>query len=290
MLADCRIGIIGLGRVGYSFLRLFAHYGLNVRAVYNRDPERIQTLRIPQQIRVQQQLDHFLDDVDLVLICVSDGAIEEVAQQLAVADCSDKYVIHLSGATGLDVLGSIKEKGGLVGSLHPPIAFSDPENVIEALKGIYFVLETGSPALEGLMKALVKILGSELVSIPAGQRERYHLALVILSNYTVTLWAVAEKILADLGLEVVVRQTILAGLLHSTYQNLLTKGIPDALTGPLIRGDQHVIAAHLAVMDDALLKQSYIDLARLTYPLLEMKGIDSQIFEDKFGENDSKCV
>lgn len=77
----------------------------------------------------------------------------------------------------------------------------------------------------------------------------YHAALVFVSNYTVTLYAVAQQLMADLGFDREAASLALNPLLSGTVTNLLRQGVPLALTGPLVRGDGRTLTAHLNVLD-----------------------------------------
>ena len=62
----------------------------------------------------------------------------------------------------------------------------------------------------------------------------------------------ATELLEEIGIPKDQGIPILAPLLQGTLANLQAKGLPDALTGPVVRGDTAVVAAHqeaLAHMD-----------------------------------------
>jgi predicted short-subunit dehydrogenase-like oxidoreductase (DUF2520 family) len=115
--------------------------------------------------------------------------------------------------------------------------------------------------------------------IPPGGKATYHAALVFVSNYTVTLYALAENLLTGLGAEREAADQALNVLLGATVENLRLKGIPDALTGPLVRGDVGTLAAHLEALKDAQLVDVYRQLARLSLPMLTARGIPTGAVE-----------
>nr|MCU0465934.1 DUF2520 domain-containing protein [Anaerolineae bacterium] len=83
----------------------------------------------------------------------------------------------------------------------------------------------------------------------------YHAALVMTSNYTVALYAAGQRLLASLGADPSAADSALLALLDATAANIRARGIPGALTGPLLRG-------------------AYLALAQLTLPLVEASGVD----------------
>jgi predicted short-subunit dehydrogenase-like oxidoreductase (DUF2520 family) len=65
-------------------------------------------------------------------------------------------------------------------------------------------------------------------------------------------------------------------LLGGTLDNLRLRGVPDALTGPLVRGDLKTVESHLAVLDPMPeMKAAYLAFVRLSLPLLAARGIDT---------------
>ncbi len=64
-------------------------------------------------------------------------------------------------------------------------------------------------------------------------------------------------------------------------RNLEQVGIPDALTGPLVRGDVGTVDAHLAALQayDPMLADLYTRLAYQTLPMAKARGLDTQAIE-----------
>jgi predicted short-subunit dehydrogenase-like oxidoreductase (DUF2520 family) len=120
-------------------------------------------------------------------------------------------------------------------------------------------------------------LGGHVLLIPPGGKAVYHAALVLVSNYTVTLYALALRLLVGLEADPAAAAQALNTLLAATTANIAALGVPDALTGPLVRADQGTIAAHLDALarTDADAAQVYRLLARLTLPLAQARGVDT---------------
>jgi predicted short-subunit dehydrogenase-like oxidoreductase (DUF2520 family) len=130
-------------------------------------------------------------------------------------------------------------------------------------------------------------LDGQLLAIPPGGKAVYHAALVIASNYTVTLYSLAEGLLVSLGADRAVADRALDTLLVATVDNLRREGVPEALTGPLIRSDVGTISAHLDALRqvDERLVEVYIQLARLSYSMLLARNVSPNTVERLFRES-----
>ena len=112
-------------------------------------------------------------------------------------------------------------------------------------------------------------------------KKRCHSALVFASNYGVTLYAIAERLLMQIGAESEVSSLALNTLISGMVRNLQVIGIPDALTGPVVRGDVGTIEAHLEALQlfDPTLAALYRQLAIQTLPLATRRGVDTGLIE-----------
>jgi len=68
------------------------------------------------------------------------------------------------------------------------------------------------------------------------------------SNHAVALVDAGVEVLTSVGLDRAQATRALAGLLASTAANLSRVGLPEALTGPIARGDVAVVARHLLAL------------------------------------------
>jgi predicted short-subunit dehydrogenase-like oxidoreductase (DUF2520 family) len=192
-----------------------------------------------------------------------------------------KAVVHTSGVYDGAVLDALKAVAVQVGSLHPAFPFASANVADGRLKGVTFAVEADEEPLRGWLLGVVDAVGGHPLLIPPNGKALYHAAMTILSNYTVTLYALAEQLLMELGADKAAADHALDALLAGTAENLRVRGVPDALTGALSRGDAGTIDAHLKALAhldaengvDSDIRAGYITLARLTYPLLRARGV-----------------
>lgn len=241
-----RITIIGSGRMGQSLGLALAEAGCRVTLVGRRErpvPEAV-SLHVgdwPPVVR----------GADVLILATPDDVVDAVARRLAgeQAVTAGQVVLHLSGLLDHHVLAALRPSGASLGSFHPlksvaELGHSRGPGFAQAVVGI----EGDDPAVAAA-GALAHRLAMKPVRLPPGSKPAYHAAAVLVSNYTVTLMNMAERIVQQAGLED--QSGMFQRLLEGTVANLATLGPEEALTGPVRRGDAHTVEAHLAALAPA---------------------------------------
>jgi predicted short-subunit dehydrogenase-like oxidoreductase (DUF2520 family) len=122
-----------------------------------------------------------------------------------------------------------------------------------------------------------------VLEITAEKKTLYHASAVAASNYLVTLMHLALELDRAAGLDGDTALNALLPLIKGTLDNIGKKGIPDALTGPVARGDVATASAHLkAIQEDTPeLLPLYKCLGLYTIDLARAKGTISQDTADE---------
>jgi predicted short-subunit dehydrogenase-like oxidoreductase (DUF2520 family) len=188
-------------------------------------------------------------DVDLVLLCVPDSAIHEVAQKITVGP----WVAHVSGATTLGALDPHTRRF----SVHPLQTFTRARGA-EQLDGAWGAITGDTEEAIAVATWLADTLGLEPFTIADADRAVYHAGAAIASNYLVTLYRAAARLLA------------VAGAPPEALVPLMTRTIENGfeLTGPISRGDWKTVEAHIAEITRHTpdLLPAYRALAAITTP------------------------
>ena len=205
-----------------------------------------------------------LDDADLVLLTVPDDVLPGLVEGLAAtgAAYAGRLIAHASGAHGIRVLDQATRAGALPLALHPVMTFTGREDDVDRMKGVSFGVTAPDP-LRPAAEALVIEMGGEPVFIAEENRALYHAALAFAANHLVTLVSEAASLLREAGADNPNR--MLGPLLSAALDNALRFG--DAgLTGPVARGDEGTVAAHVAAISahEPAALPAYRALARLT--------------------------
>jgi predicted short-subunit dehydrogenase-like oxidoreductase (DUF2520 family) len=183
----------------------------------------------------------------LVLLAVPDGAIAEVAAAVAGDLPEGAAAVHLSGARGLDALAPVTGHGRPAGSFHPlqpfpverpPSAFQDCLVAVDATDG-----ETIAR-----LEELAAVLGARPRRVRDEQRAAYHAAASLAANMLVALADQSRLTFRSIGWSDADALDAVRSLMRGSLDNLDAVGLPEALSGPMRRGDAGTIAGHLTAL------------------------------------------
>jgi predicted short-subunit dehydrogenase-like oxidoreductase (DUF2520 family) len=215
------VNVIGRGRVGSALAARLLDRGVDVRE----------------------------DDAELVVICVPDRAIPDVASSIDPGP----WVAHVSGATPLAALEPHSKRL----TVHPLQTFTLDRGP-EQLDGAWAAVTAENVEARSVGWDLADTLGLRSFDLADDARVLYHAGAAIASNYLVTLYRAAARLFDD------------AGAPPEALVPLMTRTIENGfqLTGPIARGDWSVVDAHIDVLHDAHpeLEPMYRALAEATAP------------------------
>jgi predicted short-subunit dehydrogenase-like oxidoreductase (DUF2520 family) len=197
--------VVGAGRVG--------------AAVAERLAERVETRVTGRELAV--------GGADLVLVCVPDRAIAEVAAAIPTGP----WVAHTSGACPLSTL----EPHARRFSVHPLQTFTRSRGAEQLDGACAAVSGESADALEAGF-TLARLLGLRPFELDDEERPAYHAGAAIASNYLVTIhWAASELFRA-------------AGAPPEALEPLMRRTMENGfeLTGPIARGDWETVERHVA--------------------------------------------
>ena len=197
-----RVNVIGRGRVGAAVAARLHERGVELRE----------------------------EGAELVLICVPDTAIAEVARSLTPGEA---WIGHTSGATALAALAPHRRRFGL----HPLQTFTHSRGP-EQLDGAFAAVSAESEAARTRAFELARLLGLRPFELAEAARPLYHAGAAIASNYLVTLHRVAAELFAAAGAPVAALEPLMRRTIENGFE----------LTGPIERGDWQTIEAHRAAI------------------------------------------
>lgn len=272
-----KIGFIGAGKVGISLGKFFKEEGFSVSGYYSRSlSSSIEGAKFTDSAQFLS-IKELVDASDIVFITTPDNALESTASFIA-SQCQGinekKCFVHCSGAL------SIKDVfKGLMGfdnfsfaSVHPMMAFSSKTQSYKELKDTFYTLESDEKA-KSLILGIFEKLSVRFEIISSDVKSKYHLASVLCSNCVVGLFDFAKDLLKECSFSDESAKAALGKLFLVNAQNIAKKGTIEALTGPVLRGDDNTVLKHLNVLSDED-KILYMLLSRKILKVAKAKNKD----------------
>ena len=217
--------IVGRGNVGRALYRECKRAELKVTLLGRRITERS------------------LSGAMLIIVAVPDAQIETVAKSLAPFVSPAASVVHCAGARSSTVLAPCKAAGASVGVMHPLVSFTGAK---QGLYGATFFI-AGDPRCQKATKRLARALGCKTAPMPRSATA-YHAIAALVANTTASLAFYGVGGLTKLGVDGTVARRALGALIVSVGHNVAERGVPEALSGPVVRGDVETVAAHVRAL------------------------------------------
>lgn len=180
-------------------------------------------------------------------------------------------ILHTSGLHPGHILDGIVPPGGPRGSFHPLVSFPSATGTLVDLKGRWTAVE-GDPRAVRRSRLLARALGMETLAISAEMKARYHAAAAVAATLTHSLTVVARSLLEQAGLPKRQARHALAPLVAETTSAALQAREWEALTGPLVRGDEGTLAAHRRALPPEIWS-AYAAVAKLAVAGLQHQSI-----------------
>jgi len=234
------IDIIGTGNVAWHLSVALDNNGYAVRNVYDRDIKKAEDLASHlYEGEATESLDLSKTNSSLVIIAVSDDAIEEVSRELILPD--GITVVHTSGSSSMDVLAFTASNH--IGVFYPLQTLTRERKI--SFKSVPILVEGSDRNTENMLRSLASSISRRVEVVNSTRRKLIHLAAVIASNFPMNLMIHAQSLLEKEGIDF----GILQPLIRETTEKCLELGPQAALTGPAKRGDLQVLDEHIALLD-----------------------------------------
>lgn len=229
--------IIGWGKAAQFFADRFSH--LRIVAVATRTKQDTGKIK---NIRLKEIKNSF---EGIILLCVNDDSIQEVANQL---EESNALICHCSGSVDINVLEELQS----FGVFYPLQSISKLEKEEE----VPVLIECENFLDNKLLCQLAAEGNFKPEDCDSEQRRKLHLAATFINNFGNHLLGNIQKYIRENELN----QGVLTPLLSKTISMFLdpeTKAL-EHQTGAALRNDKETINNHLALIkEDAILKDMY---------------------------------
>jgi predicted short-subunit dehydrogenase-like oxidoreductase (DUF2520 family) len=182
--------------------------------------------------------------------------------------------LHTCGAKRPQALAVLENQGVSCGALHPIQPFASAEQGAASVVGSSFGID-GNPEALRWASSIVALMGGRSLRISPQHRGLYHAAAVMASSYIAALIYAAVAILAAAGVERSTALMALAPLVRTSGENSLDLGPVEALTGPIQRGDNATVLAHLEDLRSLPdpVRRLYCSAGELVVQMVSLRGL-----------------
>jgi len=269
-----KFAIIGTGMVGTAIGYLLKKSGYTIASLYDQSPAALKRALPYTGGKIALSPREVLRHADYILITTPDDTIASACSEIALEpEIKKKFVLHMSGAGGLDLLEPARQAGASVASIHPLQSFSSIEQAIRNIPGSYFGITADKKALSRARKIVRNLKGIPIVISP-DQKPLYHAAACFASNYLVTLMNIVESISKSIGISDKDARQAYLPLVYGSLKNIEKSGSILSLTGPIARGDAGTVRKHIQSLHQSLPEYAsvYSELGFLAAKIAQQKG------------------
>lgn len=236
------ISIIGTGNLSFHLAHAFdqAHNCKLVQLI-----GRAQTK--PKDYPVECFYSHKLEElknVDLVILAVSDNAIQKISYELPQTTA---LVVHTSGSIPLLSLNKKLRRG----VCYPLQTFSK-HNLVD-FSQIPFCLETENAKDTKLIEQALAQISRKIYILTSDQRSKLHLNAVMVNNFTNHIYALSYKLCKKHQIPF----DILHPLIQQTTETVMNHPPDENQTGPAKRNDTITIQKHLDLLTENNITELY---------------------------------
>jgi len=182
-----------------------------------------------------------LSPCDLLLLGTPDDVIEETALRLASDPPPARVAAHLSGFASITRLEALEQAGLEIGCLHPLQTLPSPQRGAAALPGSTAAITARSKTAAALLRSFAESLGISTFGLEDRSKPLYHAGAATVALGVATALGVAADLFEAAG----VSFSQSRGLATQVLENCFEMGPDQALTGPVVRGDQGTVTGHL---------------------------------------------
>ncbi|MDN4573795.1 DUF2520 domain-containing protein [Pandoraea cepalis] len=241
------LGFIGAGRVACALALAAARAGYEVTAIASRRLDAAQRVAVALPackalpIHRPNDMNAVFAHADLVFLTVPDDAIATCAAHLSPR--AGQALVHCSGASEVGLLAAATRQGAQIGGFHPLFLFAGLDDDAIRLSGSAITIEADEP-LNATLHALATAIRCRALSIPAGERMRYHAGANYAASFLLCLLDEATQLWQAIGMPEADAQDAMWPLVMGTLTAARERGLAGALSGPVSRGDAGIVTRH----------------------------------------------
>ena len=242
-----KIVFLGAGNMATMLAVALHEKGCEILQVYSRtlDSARQLANRIGEHTLYTNSVSEVLPDADLYIFSLSDNALPEVIHEMKP---NKALWVHTAGSMPMDVFAG---KCVRYGVLYPMQTVSKERDIDWCDVPIF--IEAANEDDTQYLLALSQKLSRNVRCSNSQQRESLHLAAVFACNFANHMYAIAEKLLQQQGLDF----DVMKFLRRETELKAESISPRKGQTGPAVRNDRNVMSKHLALLGETAEAEMY---------------------------------
>ena len=229
--------LIGTGNTATILGRLIKQTGHDVLQVYGRSADHASMLASSLGCDYTISLDSLDQRGDLYIIAVTDSAISSIVSGWKFPR---KMLVHTAGSVSKDVLQTASKNYGV---LYPLQSF---RKEVADITSIPFLVDANTGDDLRLLYDFACTLSGNVKKADDKERATYHLAAVVLNNFTNHLITLTNEFCVQTKTDF----SLLVPLLKQLPDRLMQYSPRELQTGPAIRNDQSTIVKQLGLLEE----------------------------------------
>jgi len=234
-VATYNISFIGAGNVAESLARGLAAAGHRIISVSSKSGVSAGALASMTGAECRRDLS-VPSDCDLLLVCVTDNAVAQVAAGAIIP--AHTVVAHTAGSVPLSALGRTSGAG----VLYPLQTFT--KGFPPDLRKVPFFIEATDDRTLQILKETGESIGSGVWECDSQKRRQLHVAAVFTNNFSNFMMTTGEAVAREAG----INPALLRPLMEETVRKAVRTGPEAAQTGPAVRHDTVTVKSHIELL------------------------------------------
>ena len=254
-----RVVLVGSGNVATVLGKVIHNAGHEIVQVLSRNENHAKELAKVFKCSSGSFRSTDYKEADVYLLAITDTALYHLDQYVQLVN---KLVVHTAGSVSKEVLKNISSRYGIIYPLQSLI--KDSEDSLE----IPLLVDGSDDDTLAIIKEFSNTLSSNVAVANDEERLKYHVAAVLVNNFTNHLFAMGDEFSKKENIDF----EKLFPLIDETIRRVKTHPPQSVQTGPAIREDIYTLGKHLQILSaHPDLKYLYLKLSESILKLHQKK-------------------
>ncbi len=254
-----KVAIVGSGNVATVMGKVMHNAGHEIVQVLGRNENHAKALADKFNCASGNYKSSLYKEADIYLLAITDTALYHLDQFI---NLGDNLVVHTAGSVSKDVLKNVSAKYGIIYPLQSLIKDS------KEIPHIPLLVDGSTEETTNIIHQFSKTLSTDVTVANDQERLKFHVAAVLVSNFTNHLFALADEFCEKEKIDI----KELYPLIDETVSRIKLHTPQSVQTGPAIREDIYTLGKHLQILSaHPDLKYLYLKLSESILKLHQKK-------------------